>query len=615
MRIWKLTNTPYFLRATFIATLWLFLPIQSATAQDKQEATRSETDVLYVSNRKLSADSNTFCNIGITCWQDAPDGDEPTLTWGTWQVGIDDLVTVEKWLAQKIKTEPLGMLCEELRLDCKDLFDASLKDLEVIPFENYGLGPEVQPVWFDTPVKPLNMAKAFHTLSFLKAIDDQGRITGNSGLPEATKSIIDRNLAEIFKTDAAGAMSPGDLMADLQDTKTFRHFEGSLSPEEEIKQSNIQPGYQPASLLLHHMTANFRAEVAKERETTITIVPGATEPATDLKAQISSLLKDRDDACKAIMIYVHGYNSKERGAVRDAGYTAQDAGFCGVTIAFSWPSLGTNFDTSACLKDALIALTTNIPTLLMNQTPQTSPANESCAPLENAVYECRGVYILDRAYAKDSAHSFQRLLEIVVEASSQDTPIHVVSHSMGAHVIVSWAEEFLDNSQQETEFDQTRFTSLTLIAPDASTAQFKTKSSEITNKFRKVTIIGTEFDWALKYSGCMHKIEYESGRSHLGQDLSNRLGYFSDPTLKTSKTIHTIDVSPVLFLGSLNHSYQRSNRSVSDILRQILVHDSSTDEEYGHTLVHDAARLEDLLLPQHMNEFWQQERGPTFQHP
>lgn len=199
---------------------------------------------------------------------------------------------------------------------------------------------------------------------------------------------------------------------------------------------------------------------------------------------------------------------------------------------------------------------------------------------------------------------------------------------MGGHLIAKWAEARLDAEATGLDTSEARLSSLTLIAPDVSTEQFGRLTPRLNDISQKVTIFGTHLDGALEFSRCLHKTEYmitlrkdAAGRPSDGtDDRSDRLGLLSKATLGLTDDIEIVDVSAVLYLGQSNHSHHRSNKRIASELRRILVpeyplqqsgrgdgHNRFSTKHRGPTLLTDTSRLEDLVLPDHIEDFWTQE--------
>lgn len=580
----------------------------------------------------VSMDSKAQVEQKVLFFTNREDSDptEPgEYSWGSRSVSFNHLGTLEAQMAIELKDDLLSVVCAPADPGCVDLFMRSSSELQSATFDSFELGAEVQHVWLDTPVSSSSMARIFHGLSFLKAADSSYRQRESEALPRISRDAVDQNLNRIFAGKSRRSAANADLLAQIQDTTFYTNHQGHLARAATTGPAIVNEGYLPATLLLHQLTANFQARVAERRlqQTDISTVPQVLPG--DMTQHIRSLLKRHrqrpNENCNAILVYIHGYNSTFADSIRDTAYTAQDSSFCGVAISFSWPSRGTLGNLQDCTKPAARGTWENLMAALPKQSSRNVEEDRTCSFIEKGALQCADAYVSDRTSSELSIAAFRRLLEILDAARLPDTDLHVVAHSMGGHLIATWAEMRLAAKAEGFDTSEADLSSLTLIAPDVWTEQFGRLAPQLNDISRGVTIFGTHLDGALEFSRCLHKTEYKislqqvaKGRlSMASDDRSDRLGILSKATLGLTDDIEILDVSAVLYLGQSNHSHHRSNKRIASELNRIFVAgdralqpgnqewpNRSSERYEGRTLLLDTSLLQDLVLPDHMEDFW-----------
>jgi esterase/lipase superfamily enzyme len=152
-------------------------------------------------------------------------------------------------------------------------------------------------------------------------------------------------------------------------------------------------------------------------------------------------------------VFVHGYNTGFDQAARRTAQLAWDTGFAGVPILYSWPS-----------RDRLSG------------------------------------YIADTAAVRLSGRRLGAFLEDLVARSGAET-IHVVAHSMGNRALTDALELMAARRPglSEPVIDQAIF-----AAPDVDAGLFAEMARSIRPLVRRMTLYGSEADWALLASRKLH---------------------------------------------------------------------------------------------------------------
>ena len=202
-----------------------------------------------------------------------------------------------------------------------------------------------------------------------------------------------------------------------------------------------------------------------------------------------------DVQSKEAFVFVHGYNVSFDDAAKRAAQMAYDMNFKGIPVLYSWPSRGATIG-----------------------------------------------YIPDTAVVRFSGRRLTRFLEDLV-AQSGATTIHIVAHSMGNRAVTD-ALELLALRLAPIEapvFDQIIF-----AAPDVDMSLFSAMLPTIRPLARRLTLYGSEKDWALLASQKLH-----GDAPRAGQGGADALVHGA---------IDTIDMSS-LGEDMLAHSYVANDRS------------------------------------------------------
>ena len=203
-----------------------------------------------------------------------------------------------------------------------------------------------------------------------------------------------------------------------------------------------------------------------------------------------------DPARNEAVVFVHGYNVTFENAAKRTAQLAYDIGFTGVPILYSWPSRGSTAG-----------------------------------------------YISDTAVVRLSGRRLAGFLEDVA-ARSGATTVHLVAHSMGNRAMTDALEIFaLRNDDRETP----TFGQIVFAAPDLDAGLFSAMVPTIRPVAERITLYGSEADWALVAS---RKLHGDAPRAGQGGDDALALA-----------DVDTIDMSQ---LGDdmLAHSYIANESSV-----------------------------------------------------
>ena len=196
-------------------------------------------------------------------------------------------------------------------------------------------------------------------------------------------------------------------------------------------------------------------------------------------------------------VFVHGFNVPFSTAVRRTAQLAYDMEFNGIPFLFSWPSRGDPYS-----------------------------------------------YVADTAVVRLSGRRLASVLERVV-AESGATRIHLIAHSMGNRALTDALELFaLKNPTSLPAFEQLIFT-----APDVDAGLFAEMMKTIRPVASRVTLYGSEQDWALSVSKRLHGNAPRAGQggddlmlidgvdsvemSELGEDMLSHNYFANDPSALT----------------------------------------------------------------------------------
>ena len=215
-----------------------------------------------------------------------------------------------------------------------------------------------------------------------------------------------------------------------------------------------------------------------------------------------------------VFVFIHGFNVPFEEAARRSAQVAYDLKFPGVPVLFSWPSEGR----------------------------VTS-------------------YVRDRSVAKASGPVLADFLREVTRGSGAET-VHLIAHSMGAHVLgFALREMAFSGSATEPAFQE-----IVLAAPDVDAREFEVELAQVlANAGQRVTLYASARDRALQMA-----------RDVLG---FRRVGDTTDGIV-IHERIETVDATNVdtSFFG---HSYYGENRSVMSDLFVLLRERQSAGTRFG----------------------------------
>lgn len=186
---------------------------------------------------------------------------------------------------------------------------------------------------------------------------------------------------------------------------------------------------------------------------------------------------------KDLFVFVHGYNVTFDIAARRTAQMANDLGFQGAPVFFSWPSQGEFSD-----------------------------------------------YSVDEASVSRSApHLRQFLLQIAEQSSAQR--IHLIGHSMGNRALADAIRELANHSSRRA----IRFNEVVLAAPDIDAEEFRSRiAPAIASAAERVTLYASSNDRALMASRLIH------GYSRAGESGDNLLVVPGIETIDVSQVDHSI---------------------------------------------------------------------------
>ncbi len=174
-------------------------------------------------------------------------------------------------------------------------------------------------------------------------------------------------------------------------------------------------------------------------------------PSREFFAQAQDRLAGAD--ARAVLIFVHGYNTTFDDAVRRTAQLAYDLSFPGVPIAYSWPSQGS-----------------------------------------------LGGYLIDETNVEWAVpHLKAFLLQVAAQAEAQT--IHLVAHSMGSRVLLAALQQI---AQEQPAESGPRFTNLVLLAPDVDADVFRAHLAAVRKVAARVTLYASAKDKALVWSKTAH---------------------------------------------------------------------------------------------------------------
>lgn len=165
-------------------------------------------------------------------------------------------------------------------------------------------------------------------------------------------------------------------------------------------------------------------------------------------SSLNTALRDRTAANRGILFFVHGYNQTTSEAIMQVAQFAEDSGFKGVPVLFTWASAGQTSRYVYDLNSALVA-----------------------RPL-----------MIDAA-------------EIVSRSIATD--YHVFAHSMGGFLTM----EAIVYAAQKQQFNRTgRLRNVVLASPDIDIDLFRSQMGEIGSTFDRFFILLSREDYALRAS-------------------------------------------------------------------------------------------------------------------
>jgi len=537
-------------------------------------------------------------------------------TWRFWKLRIDRLATLKSARARTYANALLGVACPPRHSRCQELLKRSIEAIQRPSFGEFGLGTDVVPVRLDVQMRPESAARLFHTLAFLQVADEMYRKLATQPGAPIDKALLERNLGRIFGDRVNGVQGAIDRIDRLQNARLFRDMASAPTAEKAASIAGVRPGYLPALLLLPTLTENFRRAVANERSANAkTIVRPAPDQAQgSLQTIIGRELQSRIGAggarCDAIMVFVHGFSNTLDDAVRDAALVSEDTGFCGLTIAYVWRSLGTPAPFDCLVYGAPVGVVQSFFDRISETKDLLEADSAACRLPKDVVRRCSGNYLADLEIANGSDSQFDHFLRAIVAAKPSGTPVHVVAHSMGSQLVVNWLKRnpSLENQQP--------LASLTLIAPDVGTDEFRRIGARLHRFAKGVTVFGTERDEALGLSRCLRYGGYlglnsmarSCRKGQYCEDPTKRLGLETPATDPRIGNVRFVDVSSLLNLGTWNHTYHQSNETMALAVRRILDGRLGGGSKESATALsadmQDEARLRDLMLPEKMTDFW-----------
>lgn len=216
------------------------------------------------------------------------------------------------------------------------------------------------------------------------------------------------------------------------------------------------------------------------------------------------------------IVFVHGYNVTFEHAAKRAAQLAYDTGFPGVPVLYSWPSRGA---TSG--------------------------------------------YIADTAVVRLSGRRLARFLDDLVARSGAET-VHLVAHSMGSRAMTDALEILALARTGRSEAPP--FGQVVFAAPDLDAGLFAEMIPTIRPLARRITLYGSEADWALAVSRRLHGDAPRAGEG--GADAL------------ALAEIDTVDMS-ALGEDMLAHSYVSNDRSALLDLVSLLWKNLAPDRRCG----------------------------------
>lgn len=588
-------------------------------------------DIIFVTNRDQLHSNNKNCEQGIECDPKDISNNTRQLAWGQKAVTIDDSQSLTAEMAIKFKKSLIDIVCSPMDFRCIDLYADSSQDLQSIAFGSYGLGSNILPVTLNDTISSQPLQKIFHTLSFLKVADEILQSENRADLTLINNSVFTENLEELFTETAQDENTYRDLLSRFQNTDAFRGLEQMEKIEDTVKNTGIDEDYIHSALLLHQFTSNFRARVNSERTKRSMVAHISDEEDAHFSKFVQSSLKLKKETlgekCDAVLIYVHGFKNTPRSAITDAAILAEDSGFCGITVSFSWPSRGQLVNKADCFALSIGSIAPNLIQKMMKKDKAAKEDTRKCVAPKSLIRSCGGAYRSDQRAAERSVVEFNYLLNLIDEARLDSTKIHIVTHSMGGHLLATWAKRFSFSNTNNAASDAPNVSSITLVAPDVWTEEFEGIATPLTTMSNRVTILGTELDLALEFSRCLYQSEYETNIKDIAKqdrdrarikNRSDRLGALSRFPLNLPPQITIVNVSPILSLGEFNHGYHRSSEIVASELgaifnsTELMNRDEGFNERAPSTSDNrllDEARWQDLVLPDHMVNFWKEMLG------
>lgn len=218
-----------------------------------------------------------------------------------------------------------------------------------------------------------------------------------------------------------------------------------------------------------------------------------------------------------IFVYVHGYNTGFEHALKRAAQIAYDINYQGVVAVYSWPSQGT---------------TTG--------------------------------YFADTAAVRLSARRLASFLEDLVTEHCAER-IHLIAHSMGSRAVVDALEVVGLRRRAEGQSSQV-LDQLLFAAPDVDADVFREMLPDVKATAKRVTLYGSERDWALSASRYIHGDFPRAGQG--GTDMV------------VFKDLDSIDMSAA---GDdmLAHNYYAKSLSALLDIATLIWRDSDPVKRYG----------------------------------
>lgn len=165
-------------------------------------------------------------------------------------------------------------------------------------------------------------------------------------------------------------------------------------------------------------------------------------------AAINAELRKRPPADRDLLFFVHGYNTTTSEAILLVAQFAEDSGFEGVTVLFTWASAG---------------------------------------KVSRYVYDLNSALVA-RPYLIESASILSQTIA---------TDYHIFAHSMGGFLTM----EAVVDAAQTGQFDSTgRLRNIVLASPDIDMDLFRSQMAQVNTTFDRFFILLSQDDYALRAS-------------------------------------------------------------------------------------------------------------------